>query len=775
MSQHNQPRSEIARDLVLAAILALTAVGVILLKPPGGGFEVAEKVELDVGARYLEPSNPARATGLVAEVLGVPVYDFGQGFGHRLPNLISQVTASPTVLLNDVLDVDQTRWLRLFTSLTLLFFTVFSVSRSWSIARGRATSACFAILPAVFTYVVHNDWFFQADQVCGLAILLLVPLSKCWHVASSEPHVEAPPGLMLALSSAGWCLYLMGHPDWWPLALWWLPVQVWFLVVKVRPRLGWIPVVLHLLVVAVMGLPQVIEIVGQDWTGGRPYETQSTSSLFLDLSSGGAFWTSIGAVRRSLTALVLMPLPYLVYATGVNVEIPTLGSGANGAPRDLVLPILAVISLVGSLPVSLSEAQRRLRSIVRAEVCAVFAGLMFHDNLGRLSHWLSPGITHQTGDALAPVLVVWCLFVWGVLRRPRSLRSRALRLIAAGSIVSIAAQSMLFYGDVRRLRFPEHGTGDLEASSMFGAPGERIAVLENDPSTSQDLATGLRILTGYRHPAEILREGHPLLWGVPWGRATGTLRPIDEQRRFNGEIDLSIEDCGDTQFDFAAVGTVVEVETIGGLSRRCRDRLGALFHSSLRMRSVYRSEAKTKEESTHSELGLLVTTLREFDSFWLVDDGAMQSEPDCEILRPQTSCLSGRGIVRVHVSPLPPLRVETGNDVRYRFVRPGELAGTLLVPLNFDSALKVNLTDRDRDQPTLSTSNYRGLLAVEVPSDVGQGELSIHVQPDLLMWSRTLATWAALTTIVLVLRLSLGRLRSIRLPWTRSGSSPQRP
>jgi hypothetical protein len=744
------------RRAFVEAVAVATALTVLVASKPTRDREVHTKAGLDLALAYRDLPHGARR-GVVSQWL-VPIYDFSQGIGQRIPNLVSQVTIHPLILVRRGLTVEQMFHLRLFAALTVALFAIGLTLSSWLETPpiwARGLSYAF-IVPGVLVYTVHNDWYYQAEQLCGLASLSVVMLSRVWQLQDDDASATRVASLTLLTGTAGWILYLGGHPDWWPFAAWWIPVHSYFLWRYVARRVSAVVLGCCALPVALSGGVAVVEIVTQDWARARKFSTNAPSELSIatlwsadSLVSGVTGWLSVWL------RMLLAPLPFANFVAGQRIS--WLSELGGGTPRSLNIPVpLLVIGTLITVAYG-NDHRRSAARIYMAFTGSVLLGLLFHDSLGFISV-LQAGITNQTADAIGPGLAVVTI-VAAVTAHGR-VRQLA-RFAVIVSAVGVFGVAVLYFGDLRKAKSPLWLVSRSEVASLRGL---NLKSYERNLLLDARLGNArlgrwplLEAATSVFHPGVVLRSGHPLVIQVNWARAQGGLVPRDRQRQFNGFFEPEPTNCIPLALDFLAVSRVVQLSDV--VSAPC-----SADHLDLDAET----DAKNVASRTIMDVSARGTTWIHsyepsvFRSFWL-EPGALGHLPgDCGVLIDAERCL-GHGVTTSVISSAgTPLHLDDMGTLTYRWRRSSEAQRLLLLPLSYDTSLQVSVVGVHGSGGSLSRWNAGGLLAVEVPDNNLDGTVLVKIRPDPFMYTRSVLPWLnGLVFASLVFAAVGGRRRSL--------------
>ena len=168
----------------------------------------------NLGAQYklFWESDHSNAIGVV-KVLGVPVWDNGQGTGSRMPILMEQPTQSPIIFLGEILPVDYIVVLRsliaILSALVVLNLTVLSWSDRQTYRR--LIFMDLSLLGPFFLFTAQNDWFVIADQYWAVCLIISGFLHPSWYQTPIAARKKTVPSVVLFAFIVGTSVLLTGH------------------------------------------------------------------------------------------------------------------------------------------------------------------------------------------------------------------------------------------------------------------------------------------------------------------------------------------------------------------------------------------------------------------------------------------------------------------------------------------------------------------------------------------------------------------------------------
>jgi hypothetical protein len=200
--------------VAIGFLVGITAMALALFvgRSLGATDNFVSNQNLGVQYKINWDDNHANAIGVI-KVLGVPVWDNGQGVGSRMPILMEQPTQSPIIFLGEILPVDYIVVLRSFiailSSLVVLNFTVLS----WSDRRTyrRLIFMDLALLGPFFLFTAQNDWFVIADQYWAVCLIISGFLHPSWYQTPILARKIPRPSIVLFAFIAGTSILLTGH------------------------------------------------------------------------------------------------------------------------------------------------------------------------------------------------------------------------------------------------------------------------------------------------------------------------------------------------------------------------------------------------------------------------------------------------------------------------------------------------------------------------------------------------------------------------------------
>ena len=255
---------------------------------------------------------------------------------------------------------------------------------------------------------------------------------------------------------------------------------------------------------------------------------------------------------------------------------------------------------------------------------------------------------------------------------------------------------------------------------------QRFAALKQDGSTDGSFLFGDD--SGIRFDLQLARAGYPVIDEVPYGRNVGTL--VAPTEKFRSVFVATVQSCDPGVLDFFGVSTIWVEQSGDTKSANCADSLKRYFDKG----DTFKPERQT-------ELGGFIVRPGSFTSFSHSQDPGLSDTTACPQF--EKDCLFGLAQTKFQASGGSPFQLCEDNCLfTYQWRAPAG-AKYMLIPSNYDKTFIV----RDKFSGVeLKTTNFRGLLSVEIPSGYMAGVFEASINPDLLMWARIASTY--LQTIV---------------------------
>ena len=339
----------------------------------------------NLGAQYkIHWENDHANTKGVTKVLGVPIWDNGQGLGSRMPILMEQPTQSPIIFLGAKLPVDYMVLIRslfvLLATLVVLNLTVLS----WDDRRifRRLLFMDVALLGPYFLFTAANDWFVIADQYWAVCLIISGFLHPSWYQKPIEARKNPRPSIVLFAFIIGSSVLLTGHVLHFQLAT---VVLVVFFVTnfsKLMKRLGPIAILMLVTLGVALVVPQLLELSSQTWDASIPLHSSQPSVFDI-------------FVPQELRVYRLQPLVAFVVA---SIQ-PLLRTLNDAGPRTDFFNLLLIPYILQNLS-NLRKLTSPLSQMLRTSVMAIafifinltFAGLFSRSSFPVIStmfdfHW----------------------------------------------------------------------------------------------------------------------------------------------------------------------------------------------------------------------------------------------------------------------------------------------------------------------------------------------------------------------------------------------------
>ena len=688
--------------------------------------EALQKVE-NLGAQYRATMGEDPETGSgIFQRLGVPLWEGAQGLGHRLPNFITQETQSPSIFLNSILAAENLALLRLLTAtligLTLLNLSVVSWGGRLTLVRLMVMDS--ALLGTLFLYSILNDWFFQADQYWGVVLII----GGLTHVETVESGLFKSGGSWIPFFSLmfGFSFFLIGHISWWSSLLLLLPISGALQLVKSLRSAAFIQLVLLILVVLSLTLLQLFELRSELWPLAlNDYHTQtSVFDFFQDEST---------KVYR------FQPLMAFV-AAGFQ---PVLRVFDEAGSRTEFFSFIAVIFLIIAKikRFFVEQAHKKLLDNSLRTICLVLLAMMSSGVIARsnvpIVNQLASIHAWQLAHLLLAVVTISTVILLGHLKLDKNLfkpwpRNCVKALIAVICLMSISHPTIMFLKDFNKSPnsiFRDSQVNDVartEIKKLGLTGGQRFVILKEQTSEASYLLLGER--HGLRFNFQLARAGYPTIEEVPYGRSVGTL--VTPKEKFRSVFNPTVDNCTPRVLDFLGISTIWVEQSGDTKSANCADAITRYFE-----------KGDTFKTDRREELGGLIVRPGSFTSFSYSQDPDLRDTTVCPQF--ERDCLFGLAQTKFQASGGSPFQLCEDNCLfTYQWRAPAG-AKHILVPSNYDKAFVV----RDKFSGVeLETTNFRGLLSVEIRSGYTAGVFEASINPDVLMWARIASTY--LQTIV---------------------------
>lgn len=694
------------------------------------------------------------------EVFGVPLYSPTTGLGFRLPTL-SSWTQSPLIFMR-FLSADFLEYMVAALSIWLALWVVNRTLQSWG---GRAMLARMAIADASLLGVagyemIAKDWItLNLATHYGIVAVSASLLHRDVIADGVRMLFASSPGTLGV--GLGTLSVLVGHPGNWPMALIVLAPSVVMLLAWSKPllRSEWSSNRPIGVVVALVGCAIVSSV-----TVGLDVAAETSRALGREFRAGEGLWmpitwlgatrgflpTSIEEVLSFLWSASLSPLGHFV-AEIYWIDTPKIRNLWGSFYRPDFSALLLVIPLSTALALKrLTALQRRL-----ALVACVSAGFMVVTMLlvhfGRIPRFLRPSGLWQVGLLLHPILLVATLALVGqVVRLRRTFSTVLVVLNLSMSLYTTAYQMHLGWefgkGNVVISALTRHGpaaglrlasTGDEFRSPVPSADvndyiqdvrlkGERIVVLPDFPDREHfeelsylELAVG-GVPVAIPHFAKLRSDR--ALWSTSPMTSMATPFAVEVSGfgvTYSGRLleFLSVRRVL-SDADSGMLAELVPVDGPGGVIGSREVSLFGFRHDELKLSG--------------------------FRTFFVPGIGSAVGR--CPLLEGDCSIISSASVGPVREEPR--WRLCGGRCVATFDYDVGTGQGVVLVPQNFDSALRVSLEGTGEVVPTVEVA---GLVGVPVDGLPPSGRLRLEIEPDFRMWSRVLMTYVVTAAFVVTI------------------------
>lgn len=723
--------SKKSKSILVGIVVGICAYGLTSFAGGSSGRTDSFVFNQNFGAQNKVYWEDDQATAIgVTKVLGVPIWDNGQGLGSRMPNLVSQPTQSPVVFFGKNSPVEDIRILSnlfvILSALVVLNLTVFS----WSDRRiyRRLIFMDVAILGPYFLFTAVNDWFVIADQYWAVSLIISGFLHPSWYQASDVARKLPRPSIVLFAFIIGSSFLLTGHVLYISLAIVVLLAFVGTNFLKLIKILGPIAILMLIILGVALTIPQLLELSSQTWdTNTLAHSSQpSVFDIF---------------VPQELRVYRFQPL--LAFVTA-SIQ-PFLRLANEAGSRTDFFSLLLVPYIVQNFS-NLRKRSSPLSQMLETSVMAIafiflnltFAGLLSRSGFPVISTLFDFHVW-QLSMILLLIVIVVATILFGTDRK-ESDTSKFLQIsnrliMATGITVALMYPLVMVIKDGLRWN-PRIVTNEF-AKNDFDLTGESIGLDMKFRGILLNEAT-IQSMTGI--DKKIVRSGYPLINSEIYGRSSITLRHTEQS--FRSVFDPSVLDCQPEVLDLLAVNAIVFES---GADDVCNKNL----------RSYYQSSNEISFSKIPGTASVLSAKPRQFSSWSIATSRENNPIEPCPLF--EKNCLAGLTVTKLEPDSGTPFKLCEDKCVfTYRWSAPAS-AKQVLVPENYDKTIQI------RDSSTgviLNTANYQGLLAVEVPSGVTYGEFEATIKPDAMMWARVSATY--LHTFVLLATLLLIAVRGFR-------------
>jgi hypothetical protein len=660
----------------------------------------------------------------VHRLLEIPVWDQAQGLGQRMPNIHGQQTQSPFVFLNRFLSVEILVLIRLCFSTTIALALINLIFISWGGPKLslRLFFLDFSLLGPMVLYTVLNDFWVEADQYWGLALLIVGLLHRKLFKESQSSVKKYPVETLLSLLFGAGFMFV-GHPSWYPV----LFFSLLFFVLRERYR--WLNKTQRLfksaILVPLVFLPglTIFDLLKSSQGSNSSFPTQ------------GSIWDVFSCDR--LRCVVFPPI--------AAIAQPVLRIGNDATSRTEFFNASVIFILLPVLWSSRRETTALIRLLKHYFLICVLlvtalllsrtlasSGIQFVSSLFSFHVW-----------RLAHPLLILTIFCFAVYlgselcgQRKSSQRSRVeSSLVLFSVIMALLSPVVMFLKDVdnsnasifRDISIREYGFQ--AKSNDLVQFGNRFVFFNEGESKGDYRDPYINELFGLNFDLQLARAGFPTLQNYGAARVSKTL--TSQTQNFRSSNWFNSTDCRPEVLEFLAVSSIfVNTEDASG----CRAKLLDYFGED----SVREINKVAGPPGTAS-----LFRPKSFSSWSIVTDSDENPSVSCPLL--EQDCLKGLEVTELPATGEAPFRLcENDCLFTYKWTRT-ENSKQILLPVNFDKTIEI------KDSLTgerLKTANYQGLLAVQIDGDETSGVFTGDIRPDLMMWLRVAMTY--LHTIVFV-------------------------
>lgn len=673
------------------------------------------------------------------EFIGVPVFDFRQLLGVRLPIAGSWIQ-SPMIFFRDVISESTFYLLRTFLPLLVMLLVLHHVIEVLC-GRGKygwrviVISICAVGHIGMFSRA--TDWSVAAGFNSALVTLSCTIICSTLEDSRGKKSMSRwiPPAAVYSTIEIA-----TGHPGWLFYAVL-MVSSVWIAAhrtlitgniqrgARISRHTLWLLAIVAFTIVA-NATVTFLDLVQAFQGVPKSSEAQGMSGLGDPLNILSGFTRGIlpGWIERFASQIVFGAFaPFLWIGFSVNGELTILQYSANLFPRGWFPLLTALVALIAARAQRPSHSSRTLVARIFIMPSVVMIAYVFLQEWGLLISVLKTSGTWIPGSSLRIFLVLGLLATFSSSRIESSW---VLRAISTMSITMAVLYSTIMMGiltvpganrDLSHLS--EQAASPVGPPSneigKFVSPGGRIiAARGDDPSSSALLFLELRD-AGYQVVA-------------PASVKNRTVSPIANLPATNGlfvptpaELEYSMLQNRGRTIDFLNVEAVFIAQD--SIRSESEMRLGlqsvdnVIVSAGTRYQSLLNGTYSTFHiESRESEFSRPCSLLQDrCDPLAEADQGPTRSTPRFQLCR--TSCLA-----------------------TFDFdVATAQAETTILLPVGFDPTIEARYGDSSMK---LDVQNVAGMLGVRV-SNASSGTIRLAIQPDSLMLGRSLLAY--LNTLLL--------------------------
>lgn len=738
------------RGTLLLATIFASLLGVAAELIGSADYEGSFRFDSNWGARYQfrETFDGLSRRGIY-DLLGVPVFDGGQGLGHRLPNFVTTPHSSPLITLSGWIPAHLLSLSLVWLSLVLCWSAFDTVCRSWAKSQRLTDRIWFSSFISSLTFVMllYNDWSLSlVGMLSSLAFSVSLFDRRLW-VSKTDLGTSARIPVSMALASL--ILMSAAHPTFWfvlpPVVLWVVPALRNVIQVALRSLLIATACIVLVYIVTVFNL----EYRHLQLPSSAIRNPLTNSFDFLKSSEGHA--SVLAQVGDLLVTNTLLPM--LLVADRFGWELTSFHTRESFLNFGGLLFVLFTYAITrrGS---ALSDPQSR----VSLRLVGALVTIIFWMAFGSSLQWLptplrllfvADGWFYQfLGAGLVITAAIVITSPEGLLVHPARISSRLLRSTALATGVFGLLVALLFPLALLRTAPTRHWTEprrDMfssildsrtnEALRRVDSNGGRLA--EVNPGGERGFCTpGLlwKRSLDVSHPLVVARSGLPTVESSPGYRSSGVA--VSNVRDVVHCDSLLESKCNLTMFDFLSIGMVFAPEG---------HPLCDGFESVRNLAAVIDDSFRATTELPAFEYHSYFVSNNEF---------ARSSGLDCSL---SSGCLSG-ATKSTNVFLSAPWQICNTNCWFTYKVGSSEDQNLdwLLLPVRYDSAISVEIRDK---KSSLETAEYRGLLAARTAQSELPYDLIVKIDPDFRMLLLAVMPWATLAALV---GLSVATVRASR-------------
>lgn len=664
------------------------------------------------------------------ELIGVPIFDFRQVLGVRLP-IAGSWTQSPMIFFRDVMSESTFYLMRMFLPM-LVMLLVLHLAVEALCGRGKygwrtiVISICAVGHVGMFSRT--TDWSVAAGFNSALVTLSCTIICSTFEDSRGKKPMSGwiPPAAVystieIATGHPGWLFYAMLMvSSVWLAAHRTLPTGDISRGARIARRTLWLMVVVAFTIVA-NATVTFLDLMQAFRGVPKSSEAQGMSGLGdpLNILSGITRGILPGWIERLASQVMFGAFaPLLWIGFSLNEEITVLQYSANLFPRGWFSLLTALLALIATRARRPSRSSVNVAARIFIMPSVVMITYVFLQEWGLLISVFETSGSWIPASSLRIFLVLGLLITFGS-RRTKS--SRVLRAISTASIAMALLYSTIMMGF---LAVPPGNVGLSSISkqtdapvgppsneiSKFVAPGGRIvAARRDDPSSSALLFLELRD-AGYQVVA-------------PTSVKNRTVNPIANLPATSGlyvptpsELEYSMLQNRGRTIDFLNIEAVFIAQD--SIRHDSEMRLGLrradsqIVSAGISFQPLLNASYSTFHfESRKFELSRPCSLLQSrCDPLAEADQGPARSTPRFRLCR--TSCIA------MFDFDLATPQAET----------------MILLPIGFDPTIEVSYIG---SSAALETQNVAGVLGVRVPN-ASSGTIRLAIQPDFLMLGRGL-------------------------------------